>query len=154
MDTRSQNTWNRGKILSSLVQNICSELCSYSPVILVPGNYVFYVCDQLFNDLEFKELVIRVSQAWFLGYIIQYFGQRSRVSSDPRISDDWAMWSAIGFVACSAVYGTSNHFIITLTDRVGIQMKVACSTLIYNKVSLEPSGLQFLYVKTADVAIE
>lgn len=87
-----------------------------------------------------QELFIRIGQAYLLGNIINYFGEDHNNNNDSNVNNNithtGAIWSAIGFVACAGVGATMNHFNITLTDHIGIQMKTATLTLIYKKVLL------------------
>lgn len=82
----------------------------------------------------FQELVIRVGQAYLLGIIIDYLGNSDINLWSTDGPSTVVILSAVGFVACAALGATFNHFNITLTDHVGLQMKIACSTMIYKKV--------------------
>lgn len=92
-----------------------------------------------------QELVLRIGQAYLLGNIINNFANEE-TSVDERMfgmtAQTSAIVSAVGFVVCAALSATMNHFNITLTDHVGMQMKIACSALLYQKsLRLSQKGL-------------
>ncbi|CAG2103624.1 unnamed protein product [Medioppia subpectinata] len=82
------------------------------------------------------ECVVRIGQPLLLGFVIDYF------SGANYMSYQHACMAAGGIVVCSALYITLHHPCLMRNLQVGMRLRNACTTLMYQKsLKLSQSSL-------------
>ncbi|CAG0884511.1 unnamed protein product [Darwinula stevensoni] len=88
------------------------------------GNYA------LIGILAFiEECVLRVSQPVFMALLIQYFSGNWKYGNEAY----WGWLFGTGVILCSLLYTFTHHSLFFNISRCGMQIRVACGSLIYRK---------------------
>lgn len=105
----------------------------------------------IFKTLNFLHIFFsdRVIQSRCLGGLVTYFSQSEIDMKSPEsyeINKRTAYWYATGLVLCPLFTTIFTHPFMLYASEVGMQIRVACTSMIYRKVWAPYNGWHFIQI--------